>query len=138
MRKRCVMIYGNSNPAEEIPMQIRFEGEPQKPDQAGEQNLWQRFKCAIKSLERGRLGFRVGTEGITLDAEIERKDDPDPRIEAKAAKFARETAKIQAKLDQGPVSQAIIVNRELRDIFSDDKTPDEVKMLELLRLLVVF
>lgn len=134
------MIYWNKDPEEDRSQIIRFEGQPKEPDQKGEHGLFKAFRRAFNKLGKGKLGIGVGPKGVNIEIEGERREDQQleaetEKVKAEAKKFAAEAAEIQARLDEDPVVRAMQVNKELRNIFGDEKTPEQIKFLELLNLM---
>ncbi len=118
------------------------EGKPIDAQKNTEYKLWSRFKGALKKLSRGKLGIGIGVDGVSFEAEIERsKEDAGfhkaqiNKMNAETNRFVAETVEIQARLEENPIKKALVINEELRKIFSDDKIPEEIKYLELAVLM---
>lgn len=131
------MIYWNDD--EEVHAKIiRFNGQSKEPDREQESGLLSRFRRALSKIGSFKLGFRAGP--LNLEVEGDRQEDKLREAEAdkalaEAKKYAAEAAEIQARMDEAPLVKATKQNEELRKIFRDEKTPEEIKFLQLLNLL---
>ncbi|NTW53524.1 MAG: hypothetical protein HGB15_01910 [Chlorobaculum sp.] len=121
---------------------IIFSGQPNNPAIDKNQGIWACFRRLFPKIKKGKVGFGIGIDGVKFDTEVECKDESPEKnnaeiekIKNEAGKFAAEATRIQAQLDDAPISRAIKINEALRQIYSDSATPESVKLLQLSNLM---
>ncbi len=110
---------------------VRLGGLPPKPNPPEEQPRWKRFKkwAATKFKWGGGLAKEFAVAEVNL-----KKAQAKETLE-KAAKIAAEGRQTEVDTDIKKQQQIEQFNKNVDDIFADDKLPDGAKMLKLANMI---
>lgn len=128
------------NPEQESPRLIKIEGAPKEPFKDIKSGRWETFKRALNELRKGKFAFSAG--GMKVETELERERDDSEKNKAEVEKIKLENekkvieiAEAKERLEETQLNRTAKVNEELRKIFSDEKTPEPIKILQLINLM---
>lgn len=134
------MTDGQFHPDQESQSLLKIEGAPKEPFKDSKSGRWETFKRAWNELRKGKFGLSVG--GVKVETELERERDDSEKNKAEVEKIKLENekkvieiAEAKERLEETQLDRAAKVNEELRKTFSDEKTPEPIKFLQLMNLM---
>ena len=110
---------------------VRVGGLPPKPNPPEERRRWERFKKWAAS----KFKWGGGLAKEFADADVNIKKAQVKETLNKAAKIAAEERQTDADTDVKKQQQIEQFNKNVDNIFADDKLPDVAKMLKLANMI---